>query len=280
MKAQRAVKFALACLPVLALSACVDAGSGLTIVQNQVPTVASSSPGTPASCMVPNQASLTANSMGTYDVALDRSYPYFMYPLVHNSLPTIMGSTVDPNLIEINKWSVKIEAPPTVTVPWTPDCPAEFDFPSPLILHPTQEAAPVVQAMRPCHGDLLRQLMAAGKISAAITDSVVFRLIVRAKGRHGSTEIKSDPFEFPVRVCYGCLQTGFSGADFADFNFPKIPECTKLATNPFQGNPCNIAQDLGLGQPAMPVLCCALDTAGKQIECPGVPRGMTSTTMP
>jgi hypothetical protein len=246
----------------LLLSACVDAGGALTIIQNQIPEAATDT----HACVVPAMASMEHNPLGIYDVALDRSYPYYMYPLLHNGLP-MLAQGVDPNLIEINKWSVKIEAPPTITVAWSPACPASFDFPGPLSLQPGDSAPAMVQAMRPCHGDLLRQLMQEGKISSSMSEQVIFRLIIRAKGRHGSSEITSDPFEFPVRVCYGCLQTGYNDRDFADFAFPKVPACDQLLSNPFTGNACNPAQDTG------PLLCCAKDAEGKQLECPGIPRG-------
>lgn len=257
-------------LAAVLLSACVEASSGLSIVQNQVPVVGTAA--TERSCTIPSMASLERNVMGTYDVALDKSYPYLLFPLVSNDLPSQMMS-IEPNIIEISKWSVKIEAPPTVQVAWNPNCPAEFDFPSPIGLRPGQQAAAIVEGMRPCHGDLLRGLMQEGKISSSFSERVTFRLILRAKGRHGGTEIKSTPFEFPVRVCYGCLQTGYLDPQFADFAFPRVPACNKLADNPFLGNPCNPAQDMTL-------LCCALDAEGKQLECPGIPRGTPTMTGP
>lgn len=264
----RAIKGVLGLALSAGLLSCVDSGSALTIVQNQVP--AASMPGQ-AACVIPSMPSTDRNALGTFDVALDHSYPYYMYPLINNGLPVLMAS-VDPNVIEINKWSVQIEAPPTISVPWSPACPASFDFPNPLVLHPGEEAAAIVEAMRPCHYDLLKQLMEQGKISSSLSEQVIFRLIIRAKGRHGGTEIKSDPFEFPVRVCYGCLQTGYNDKDFADFAFPKIPSCDKLVSNPFTGNACNPAQDSG------PLLCCAKGGDIKQLECPGIPRGGTSST--
>jgi hypothetical protein len=259
-----------AVLGALLVSGCVDYGSSLTIIQNQTPDTAMDT----HACVIPSMPSTLRNALGTFDVALDKSYPYYMYPLVSNGLPSLNG-TVDPNIVNINKFSIKIEAPPTVTIPWSPSCPAEYDFPNPLPLHPGEQAAAIVEAMRPCHYDLLHQMMAEGKLPSSFSERVIFRLIVRAKGRHGSTEIKSDPFEFPVRVCYGCLQTGFNTAAYADFNFPKVPSCSRLAeVNPFPGNPCNPAQDVG------PLLCCALDAEGKQLECPGIARGVTTPTMP
>ena len=109
-----------------------------------------------------------------------------------------------------------------------------------------------------------------GRLNSAVQESVYFRVIVRIKGVHGGTEIFSDPFEFPVRVCYGCLQTGFSGP-YSAFNFPETPACDALANNPFLGNPCGPAQDFG------PILCCARDGKGRGLQCPGVPTG---TAMP
>jgi len=263
-------KLQTAALFAVLLSGCVDYGSALTIVQNQTPTLGMTMD---RSCVIPSSPSDLRNALGTFDVALDHSYPYYMYPLVANGLPFIPGN-VDPNLVYINKFTIKIEPPPTVTVPWSPSCPAEFDYPNPLPLHPGDQAAAIVEAIRLCHYDLFHQLMAQGKLPSSFSERVIFRLIVRAKGRHGSTEIKSDPFEFPVRVCYGCLQTGYNTAAYADFNFPKVPACNRLAeVNPFQGNPCNPAQDFG------PLLCCALDAEGKQLECPGIARGIT-TPMP
>jgi len=257
-----------AALGALLVSGCVDYGSSLTIIQNQTPDTMMDT----HACVIPSMPSALRNALGTFDVAMDKSYPYYMYPLVSNGMPTLNG-TVDPNIVNINKFSIKIEPPPGVTIPWSPSCPAEYDFPNPLPLHPGEQAAAIVEAMRPCHYDLLHQMMAEGKLPASFSERVLFRLIVRAKGRHGSTEIKSDPFEYPVRVCYGCLQTGYPDPAFVDFAFPKVPPCTRLQSNPYRGNPCNPAQDFG------PVLCCALDAEGKQLECPAIARGVM-TTMP
>jgi hypothetical protein len=256
---------ALSAAALALLGGCVDTGGGLAIIQNQVPTIEVSM-GQAASCTIPAESSAKRNVLGTYDVALDKSYPYDVYPLISNELPVIMAA-IDPNLIEVTRFSVKIEPPPTVMVAWSPACPAEFDFPTPISLRAGEQASAIVQGMRPCHGDLLRQLMQQGRISSSFSEQVIFRLILRAKGRHGSTEIRSTPFEFPVRVCYGCLQTGFGDPQYADFGFPRVPACDKLVSNPFPGNPCNPAQDVG------PLLCCAMDAEGKQLECPGIPRG-------
>jgi hypothetical protein len=245
----------------LLLAGCVDAATGLTIVQNQIPTISDT-----GGCTIPASRTELRRGMGTFDVGLDQGYPYYMFPLVSNQLHSIAPTSIEPNRVDINSFQVKIEVPPTIAVDWTAACPAQFDYPSPIQLGPTEEASAVVEAFRPCHSDLLRKLMQQGKISANLSEHVVFRLNVRAKGRHGSTEILSDEFQFPVRVCYGCLQTGFQDPAYVDFDFPKVPPCNRLHANPYRGNVCNPAQDIG------PVLCCARDAEGTQLECPGVPR--------
>jgi hypothetical protein len=245
---------------VLLVPACVDSGSGLTILQNQVPIT------TMNMCSVPAEKTDSRAVLGTLDVALDRDYPYQLYPLLANQMPNLPGS-VPPNRVNISAWSVKIEPPPGVSVPWTDGCPAEFDFPGPVQLDPGDQASALVEAMRPCHSGLIRKLMEQGKLPSSSADEVIFRLVVQAKGRHGATSIKSDPFEYPVHVCYGCLQTGFLDPAYAPFDFPKVPPCKNLISNPYLGNPCNVAQDQG------PVLCCAKDAEGLQLQCPAVGTG-------
>lgn len=252
----------LAAVAPIALGSCmVESGSSIVIIQNQAPTVMG------GGCVIPASRGDLRTGIGTFDVILDRSYPYFMYPLLESRLPSGLGvNSADPNRVDIQSWEVRIEPPPSITVEWSAACPAQYDFPSPLVIMPGEAASSIVEAMRPCHSDLLRSLFQQGKLASSFSERVIFRLIIRAKGRHGGTAIKSDPFEFPVRVCYGCLQTGFGDPAFADFSFPRVPPCRQLVTNPYQGNPCNAAQDFG------PLLCCAKDVEGKDLECPGVPR--------
>jgi len=250
----------IACTALL-FAGCVDAGTALTIVQNQIPASSDTT-----GCTIPAARTELHLGLGTFDVALDQSYPYFMFPLVNNGLHPLAAGSIEPNIITINSFQIKIEPPPTIGVDWSDACPAQFDFPSPMMLQPGEQGSALVEALRPCHADLLRTLMQQGKLSSSLSEHVIFRLIVRAKGRHGGTEILSDAFEFPLRVCFGCLQTGFPDPAYADFGFPKIPPCNRLAANPYHGNLCNPAQDSG------PILCCARDPEAKQIECPGVPR--------
>src|SRR5260370_28512889 len=81
-----------------------------------------------------------------------------------------------------------------------------------------------------------------------------------AVGNQNGGLIVSDVFRFPIRMCIGCLQTGFT--TMAEFNFPGVPLCSVAPRpNTFKGNPCNFPQDSG------PLLCCLDDTTMKPV-CP------------
>jgi hypothetical protein len=224
-----------------------DAASSLVILQNQVPAVMG------GACVVGLDSS-TLEASGTFDVALDHAYPYYLYPLLRNQ-----GTA-----IEVTQWSVSIAGPAGTSLEWPADCPDRFDFPSPASLNPGDLAALAIEALRPCHGDHLRALFAAGRLPTSFNDQVWLMVAVQAKGRSGATTVRSLPFQFPVRACYGCLQTGFAAADYADYSFPRLPLCSALTANPYRGNPCNPAQDVG------PILCCALDSEGKHLQCPAL----------
>jgi hypothetical protein len=241
------------------LSACTDANESLIVVQAQVPD---------DECVVSDEGDSTVRlESGTLDVALDQLYSYKLFPLVQNNLVELSDDTnIDANRVAISGARVKIVPPTGVSVPFRADCAAEFDHPSQGAVFPGSQRAVRVEAIRSCHADLLRNLFRTGALNPALSESVFFRVIVRIKGRHGGTEILSDPFEFPIRICYGCLQTGFTGPHSL-FNFPKTPPCSALATNPFRGNQCAPAQDFG------PILCCARDELGEVLQCPGVPTG-------
>lgn len=250
---------------VVALAGCVDLNGSLVILQAQI---AQTSDGT---CSIPAERADTRLVRGALDVALDKPYSYELYPLLDNRLPTLsMGGGPEYNRVVVTSYQVKIEPPPTIAVPWTADCPAEFEQPTNVSLDPADNAADSVQIIRPCHSRLFRALFEQGRLPSNLAEDISFRAIVKAKGRHGSNTIESDPFEFPVRICFGCLQTGYPDPRFADFGFPQIPPCASLGQNPYQGNPCNPGQD-------MLILCCARDAQGRDIECPGVPRAVPTS---
>ena len=93
---------------------------------------------------------------------------------------------------------------------------------------------------------------------------------VRAKGRLRGSEVTSDPFAFPIKVCAGCLQQSYQDPALIAYEYPAdIPLCSALSgVNPYAGDPCSPGQD------AL-ILCCGLSTnvagtAQITIDCPGV----------
>lgn len=247
------------------LGGCVEANPGLVIVQAQAPVIKDNA------CEIPAERTNNRIGSGVFDVALDKHYPYELYPLIKNNLPDLTEG-LNPNRVTVTAYQVRIEPPPTINVAWRADCPAQFDHPTTVDLNSGDEKSDIAEVMRPCHSKLLRELFATGKLSTDLSEQIRFRVIVKAKGRHGGTTITSDPFEFPIRVCYGCLQVGYPDPAFVDFSFPTVVSCNQLSQNPYVGNVCNPAQDFG------PILCCARDAKETDIECPAVPRAPSATT--
>jgi hypothetical protein len=251
-EAARAVGVALLFAALPALTACTsEVNGGLVILQNQVPE--SSDKG----CVIPTKAQMIAAIGGVYDVDLDRPYPFYFYPLLRNDLP----KTATPDSIEVNRIGytgveVKIIPPAGVVLPSTPECPTEFSYSAPAqeTLFPGDEAPSAVQVLLPCHSIALRTLLKSGKLPS----EVPIKVAVRALGKYAAGTVKSDPFEYVIRVCVGCLQRSFPG-----YEYPAIPACTsfKAGVIPMLGNACNPAQDQS-------ILCC--QASPTVIKCPAV----------
>lgn len=240
------------------LSACVsDVNGGLVIVQNQIPEIEE------GRCVIPAKRESLRLFSGVYDVYLDQDYPYYLHPLVHNGLPPgAQEGQVEPNRIEYTGVEVKIEPPPGVAFPGTAACPTEFAFNDRASIDPEVDIGSRVQVLLPCHGRLLRDMFEQKLLPDSLDAQVRFRVLVRAVGRHAGDTVKSEPFEFSIQVCKGCLQRGFE-PPLSTFDYPAgVPSCSGLAANPYRGNPCNPAQE-------MQIMCCSQD--GK-LDCPGRPR--------
>jgi len=241
-----------------------EANNGLSIVWAQVPKADM------GGCTIPGTRGMTYLPSGTLDVGLDQAYPYKLYPLVENNLFKAQSMMVEYNTIRVTGSDVKLVPPPGVTFKPDPGCPVEFFHPNPLSIDPAGEAAIGVEAIKPCHVPVLRKMFGVAKpagLSPAQSAFEIFTAVVRVRGVHGGTEIVSEAFEFPIRVCLGCLQTGFTLKGFEDLGYPNVADCRNLLDNPYTGNPCNIAQDFG------PILCCSPDGTKEKIECPGLARG-------
>jgi hypothetical protein len=217
-----------------AAEAIVDAAAepSLIVVQDQVPL---------AGCVLTTDTTIYQGA-GVYDVALDKAYPYNLYPLLRNRADA-------GGVAQLSKWSVSIEGPAGLDLGWPATCAPAFDVPDSLVIQPGGMAAATVEVLHRCHGQHLRDLFEAGRRPTDVRQRIDLMVSVRARGRQGATELSSPPFVFPVRACYGCLQIGF----------PNIPACS--ASNPNPGHPCNPGQD-------QPIQCCALEAQVKQLQCP------------
>jgi hypothetical protein len=252
------VKGLVGAVGMLLTAGCVEGPTALMIQQNQIPMSAN------GLCVIPAERTNTVVGRGIFDVSLV-GYGYEMYPLLTNTAPDLSHGGYDPNRVEVSGFEVEIKAPPSLMVAWTAACPARFDYAFQTAVAPKQDVGSYVEVMRPCHAAVIRDLFKSGKLSANPENDVVFNAVIRARGTHGGKTIHSDYFQFPIQVCYGCLQRGIVVGG-QNYDFPRVPPCATLISHPYTGNTCNIAQDRG------PVLCCALDDAGTQLECPGVPR--------
>ena len=278
----RVVAFAIPLGVFLSLAACVidDGPTGLLIQQDQLLDTSTGS----TVCTVPGTATATRRRDGVLDVAvLDMAHTsYLLYPLVENlmgSLTGVVGSASpgpveEMNNITLKSLHVKLDAAASAgtSVAWASGCSGEFDVPlGTYLLAPGATIGEIAEIIRPCNAASLTQYLQNQNLA-----EVTVNATVRAKGRLGSEDIESPPFGFRLTVCSGCLQTGYSDPTAAQFNFPHIPKCSDLTTNPYTGDPCNPAQD-------HTILCCAtgVDAQGQAtgIQCPAVPTG-TATTPP
>lgn len=226
---------------------CANPPATVVIIQIQKPKV---DPDTHA-CVVSTDLD-DPRLAGVFDVDLDRDYPYYVFPLVRNRLPSVQtAGDIERNAVSLTAIRVDIQAPPGVDAAWPEGCPGTFDAPASVMIVPDQTNAIVVQAFLPCHTRRLRELIAASAFPADGSQPVFFTLDLRAVASHNGDTVQSDPFQFQVTVCAGCLQS----------MFPLTPACIDAPKpNPLPGNVCNIAQD------GPQVLCC-IDTKGALV-CP------------
>ncbi|HJX55094.1 MAG TPA: hypothetical protein VJ801_20225 [Polyangia bacterium] len=273
----RTVTFGIPLAVFLSLAACVidDGPTGLLIVQDQWLDTGTGSVG----CKIPGAPTPDRRGSGVLDVTvLDRNNTrYYLYPVVENLLDpfsglegsSASGGVEEKNNIVMTSFHVKLDVATGAgaSFAWDAGCPAEFDVPvGSYLLGPGGTVSYMVEIVRPCNAAPLFQYLQANQSVSSLEVTAT----VRAKGHLGSWDIESPPFKFPVEVCYGCLQSGYSDPAAAQFGFPAVAMCSDLAVNPYTGNPCNPAQDT-------PILCCALgvDAQGHAtgVQCPAVPTG-------
>gem|GEM_PF-6857208 len=228
--------------------ACASPPGTLLILQDQIPVPDS----TTGICAVTADSSDPSRASGRLDVDLDRPYSYYVYPLIQNLLPSIQTiGGVESNMMLLRSVRVDVKAPAGVDPGWAAGCPGTFDAPATGVLVPGSTRAVEVEALRICHAERLRQLIANGQIPGDLSQPVYFTLELTAIADRSGSEQKSSVFPFEVQVCAGCLQS----------MFPLVPACADAPKpNPLHGNPCNIGQD-------GPTILCCTNPAGALI-CP------------
>jgi hypothetical protein len=221
----------------LVFAACGRVPGQFEILNDQVPIV-----GAGGGCTVPVNAALYQGA-GRLDLAIVRSdadSAYLFFPLIENNLPSAKSGAQDPNQIQLSGFNIDItplsgtsQATDTALTgnglahfktPWSGGVPSGGGQ-----LNAIVDAFPVA---------LAEQLFNDGGVSGAPTATLNLRVQALGTTTFG-TEMQSDPFNFPLEICIGCLVANVQACPF-----------TSAPTN--TGNACNPAQDA-------PVDCCTQD---------------------
>jgi hypothetical protein len=221
------------------LSACGRVPGQFEIVNNQVPL-----PG----CAIGVNETIYQGS-GILDVSLVRagaSSAFYVFPLLKNNLSGSSGS-VDTNKIVMQSFAVDISvlsAGDDELRGLVEDAPAvDLHYKTPWSGSISSGGGLVSAAVSAFPVSLANRLK--GSPLLGVSPSLLVNLQIRAFGHTTVQDIESDPFNYPVEVCSGCLVA----------NVQPCPYTTAPA-NP--GNECNVAQDA-------PVDCCM---SGNDLICP------------
>jgi hypothetical protein len=236
----------------LGIGACGRVPGQFEIIQNQAPQ-----PG----CVI-DTSEMVYSGDGTLDVSLVSSAAgsaYFMFPLVRNNLPA-SGEGPDSNQIQMNSFAIDItrsnygSLPPKVQVVFDALNNSAHNTAEYALLHYSVPwsanlgsgggtAATIVGAF-PI--DLAARIAATGDVGVS-RSSMIVNVRVRAFGKTDTQDMESDPLDFPVYVCSGCLVAN-------------VLTCPQASQPVNTGNPCNIAQDNYVD-------CCSLNG---ELICPPI----------
>jgi hypothetical protein len=223
--------------------ACGRVPGQFSIVNNQIPL---------DGCVIPTNETIYQGS-GVLDLSLvtpGALTAYMVFPLLRNDLEGA-ASGVDTNEIHLRSFAIDV----SLRGPPQPETQALFDrlaSDDPMGLAHFKmdwsgsvrsgggEISAAVTAFRTELATLL-----LGTQEIGLSPSLGINLRIRAFGRTTVSDIESDPFDFPISVCVGCLVANLQPCPY-----------TTAAVN--QGNACNVAQD-------EPVDCCV---SGNDLLCP------------
>jgi hypothetical protein len=241
--------FLLACT----VAACGRVPGQFEILQNQAPTA--------GTCEITTDRTVYRGS-GTLDLALvspGQESAYVLFPLVINNLPGATAGGPDGNEIDIHSFAIDINTtkqsylPPKVqdlfnTLNQTP---GSSDY---ALLHYSQPWAVTVSSggglaatsVNAFPVALAQRVLATGDVNGS-SASMTVNAHVRVFGSTTTQDMESDPFDYPINVCNGCLVRN-------------VLPCPYTSAPVLTGNVCNLSQD-------EPVDCCSLNG---NLVCPAI----------
>jgi hypothetical protein len=250
----RADVVSVASLIVLAsgLVACGRVPGQFEILQNQAPM---------GGCAITTDRT-TYRGQGTVDLALvsaGAESAYFMFPLVINNLPGSGPEGPDANEIDVHSFAVDIGTskqsylPPSVASLFGTlnEHPGSSDY---ALLHYSLPWAVTISSagglaatfVNAFPVPLAQRVLATGDVGIS-SSSMVVNVRVRVFGTTNTQDMESDPFDYPINVCNGCL-------------IHALLPCPFTSPPSFTGNACNLAQD-------SLVDCCSLNGS---LVCPAI----------
>ncbi|HEY7375921.1 MAG TPA: hypothetical protein VIF57_27425 [Polyangia bacterium] len=237
------------------LAACGRVPGQFEILQNQAPQ---------GGCAITTDR-MTYRGEGTIDLSLvspGAETAYFMFPLVINNLPGSTGGEPDGNEIDVHSFAVDIGTtrqsylPPNVQMLFDHlnEMPGSHDY---ALLHYSLPWAVTISSggglaatlVNAFPVELAQRVLATGDIGVSAS-SMTVNARVRVFGTTNTQDMESDPFDFPISVCNGCL-------------VHSLLPCPVTSAPTFGGNACNLSQD-------NLVDCCSLNGA---LVCPPIVSG-------
>ncbi|HMF39115.1 MAG TPA: hypothetical protein VKQ32_00410 [Polyangia bacterium] len=234
------------------VAACGRIPGQFEVIQNQVPM---------GGCTIDTNRMLYRGE-GHLDLSLvspSASTAYLMFPLVINNLSASSSGSADPNEIAVNSFAVDIGTskqsylPPKVqdlfkTLNQDPNAPdyALLHYSLPWAATISSGGGVIAAGVDAFPVELAQRVLATGDVTNSST-SMLVNIRVRIFGNTKSQSMESDPFDYPVYVCNGCLVA----SDLA---------CPVSGAPALTGNACNIAQDDRVD-------CCSLNG---NLICPAI----------
>jgi hypothetical protein len=235
----------------LLLLGCGTPPGQFVIIQNQVPS---------DTCVIPAEKGALYRATGDLDVRLVFDHAeagYVIFPLLQNNLPGPSGDG-EPNRIALSSYTVDVRMPADA-----PGGPIKALFDQLMTSGPDSSPDPLIHFQVPTSGSVASGGgNTAGNVNAvsaelarAIRDTaelettpyVYLMASIRAHGGTLTGGVVSDAFNFPIRVCSGCL-------------IASLDLCPVTTMSANTGNACNVAQDQAVD-------CCL---SGNSLVCPPV----------